>query len=287
MRAVNLIPGDQRSGAPVGAGRSEGAAYAVLALLVIVAGLALLYGKATRSVSSDKTKAATLTAEAQRAQAEASTLAPYTSFASLREQREKAVATLVDQRFDWAHAIHEFGRVLTNQVSISELNGTIAGTTGTAAPAPAPAPAPASPASASSSTTASASATTASPAASAAVTSATPAGSVPTFAIAGCATSQHAVADTIQRLRLIGGVSAVTLQSSTRGASGSGSAPGACGSGPVFQMTVTFDPLPSAAASASAVKAKAGSVADIVGSGSAPTAASPAPSPAAEGGTPR
>jgi Tfp pilus assembly protein PilN len=284
MRAVNLIPGDQRSGAPVGAGRSEGAAYAVLALLVIVAGLALLYGKATRSVSSDKTKAATLTAEAQRAQAEASTLAPYTSFASLREQREKAVATLVDQRFDWAHAIHEFGRVLTNQVSISELNGTIAGTTGTAVPAAAPAPAPAS---ASSSTTASTSATAASPATSAAVTSATPAGSVPTFAIAGCATSQHAVADTIQRLRLIDGVSAVTLQSSTRGASGSGSAPGACGSGPVFQMTVTFDPLPSAAAGASAVKAKAGSVADIAGSGSAPTVASPAPSPAAEGGTPR
>lgn len=280
MRAVNLIPGDQRSGAPVGAGRSEGAAYAVLALLVIVAGLALLDGKATRTVSSDKTKAATLTAEAQRAQAEASTLAPYTSFVALREQREQAVATLVDQRFDWAHAIHEFGRVLSKQVSISDLSGTIASTTGTAVPAPAPAPAPAS-------TTASASAASAAPAAapaaSAAVTSATPAGSVPTFLIAGCATSQHTVADTIQRLRLIDGVSEVTLQNSTRGAAVSGSAPGACRSGPTFQMTVTFDPLPSAAASAGAVKSKAGSVADIAGSGSAPSAASPA----AEGGTPR
>jgi Tfp pilus assembly protein PilN len=278
MRAVNLIPGDQRSGTPVGAGRSEGAAYAVLALLVIVAALALFYGKATRTVSSDKTKAATLTAEAQRAQAEASTLAPYTSFASLREQREQAVATLVDQRFDWAHAIHEFGRVLSNQVSISELSGTIASTASTAAPASAPAPA---------STTASASAASAAPAAapaaSAAVTSATPAGSVPTFSIAGCATSQHTVADTIQRLRLIDGVSEVTLQNSTRGAAVSGSAPGACRSGPTFQMTVTFDPLPSAAASAGAVKSKAGSVADIAGSGSAPSAASPA----AEGGTPR
>jgi Tfp pilus assembly protein PilN len=281
MRAVNLIPGDQRSGAPVGAGRSEGAAYAVLALLVIVAGLAFVYGKSTRTVSSDKTKAATLTAEAQRAQAEASTLAPYTSFASLREQREQAVATLVDQRFDWAHAIHEFGRVLTNQVSISELSGTIASTASTTTPAAAAAPAPAS-------STATTAAPAAAPAAaSAAVTSATPAGSVPTFSIAGCATSQHAVADTIQRLRLIDGVSEVTLQSSTRGAPGAGSAPGTCGSGPTFQMTVTFDPLPSAAASASAVKSKASSVAEIAGSGSAPTAASPAPSPAAEGGAPR
>ena len=68
MRAVNLIPSDQRSGGSVGAGRSDGAAYAVLALLVGVAVLAVLYGKASRTVSSDKAKAATLTAQAQRAQ---------------------------------------------------------------------------------------------------------------------------------------------------------------------------------------------------------------------------
>ena len=121
MRAVNLIPGDQRSGGSVGAGRSEGAAYAVLALFVAVALLAVLYGKANREVSSDKSKAATLTAEAQQAQAQAQALAPYTSFVALREQREQAVAELVDTRFDWAHAFHEFGRVLTSQVSISSL----------------------------------------------------------------------------------------------------------------------------------------------------------------------
>ena len=36
MRAVNLIPAGQRSGASVGAGRSQGGAYAVLALLANV-----------------------------------------------------------------------------------------------------------------------------------------------------------------------------------------------------------------------------------------------------------
>ncbi|MCW3032636.1 MAG: hypothetical protein QOK19_2098 [Solirubrobacteraceae bacterium] len=292
MRAVNLIPSGQRSGAPVGAGRSEGAAYAVLGLLVIVAGLALLYGKATRTVSSDKAKAATLTAEAQQAQSETSTLAPYTSFAALRDQREQAVATLVDQRFDWAHAIHEFGRVLTNQVSISELTGTIGTATGTVTPAaPAPAPAPSSKtasATPASATPAGASATgaTATPPA-AAVTSATPAGSVPTFSIGGCATSQHAVADAIQRLRLIDGVAEVTLQSSTRGASGAGATPGTCGSGPVFQMTVTFEALPSAAASAAAVKSKASSVANLAGSGSVPSGASAPQSSTGEGGKAR
>ncbi|HXD56145.1 MAG TPA: hypothetical protein VN618_15420 [Solirubrobacteraceae bacterium] len=250
MRAVNLIPTDQRSGASVGAGRSGGAAYAVLGLLVIVAALAVLYGKANRAASADKSKAATLNAEAQQAQAAAQALAPYTAFVALREQREQAVAALVDTRFDWAHAIHEFGRVLTKQVSITSLDGSIGGAaTSTAVPTPPPTGAAGS---------------------SAAVTSATPAGSVPTFQITGCATSQHAVADTMQRLRLIDGVSEVTLQSSTKtgssgggGAASAGGSSGSCGPGhPVFAMTVTFSALPSASASAAAASAKTSSVAE-------------------------
>ena len=62
------------------------------------------------------------------------------------------------------------------------------------------------------------------------VSSATPAGSVPTFTLSGCATSQKAVAQMLQRLRLIDGVSEVTLQSSTkRGGSGAAQRrPGGC-----------------------------------------------------------
>ncbi len=237
MRAVNLIPGDQRSGASVGAGRSEGAAYAVLGLLVVIAALAVLYGKASRSVASDKSKAATLSAEATQAQSQAQQLAPYTSFAALRQQRQQAVEDLVDQRFDWAHAIHEFGRVLSNQVSIDSLDGTIG-----------------SPSATPSATAASSAAT------SSTVTSATPAGAVPTFQISGCATSQRAVADTMQRLRAMDGVSEVTLQSSARGNSGgasaaAGSSTGCGANAPVFAMTVLFDPLPSATSSAAAAGA--------------------------------
>jgi Tfp pilus assembly protein PilN len=278
MRAVNLIPNDQRKGASVGAGRSEGGAYAVLALLVVIAGLALIYGKATRSISSEKVKAATLTAEAQKATSEASSLAPYTSFVSLREQREQAVASLVDQRFDWAHAIHEFGRVLTKDVSISSLDGTIAAGAATAVTTGAPAPAASSTTTASSTSTPPASSTAApstgtTPASSATaaspVSSATPAGSVPTFSIAGCATSQRVVALTMQRLRLIDGVSEVTLQSSTKtpSVSGAGSV-GGC-SGPTFAMTVTFDALPSAAAGAAAVKSKDSTVSNTAAAGGA------------------
>jgi Tfp pilus assembly protein PilN len=252
MRAVNLIPADQRGGAPVGSGRSEGGAYAVLALLAGIAVMAVLYGKADHDVASRTAQAASLSARAQQAQANASRLAPYANFIALRQQRTQAVEQLVDTRFDWAHVFHEFGRVLPSDASITSITGTVGAST-TAAPA------------------ASTSATGSAPAA-AAVTSATPAGSVPTFTVAGCATSQDAVAQTIDRLRLIDGVSAVTLQSSAGGgsASGSGSGGGQCtATGPVFTLDVSFDALPTPSASTVAPAATTAPAADV--SGSAPT----------------
>jgi hypothetical protein len=229
MRAVNLIPAEQRSGSAIGAGRSEGGAYAVLALLGGLAVLALLYGNAHHQISSRRAQAASLVAQAQRAQASAAQLAPYTSFMALREQRVRAVSELVNSRFDWAHAFHEFGRVLPRDASISSLTGAIGSASSTAA------------------TTASTTAAASGAATSAAVTSATPPGSVPTFTLSGCATSQSEVALTLDRLRLIDGVGEVTLQSSTKPAPGSGSAGGSggCpGSDPTFSVQVTFDPLP-------------------------------------------
>jgi Tfp pilus assembly protein PilN len=242
MRAVNLIPADQRGGAAIGAGRSEGAAYAVLGLLAALALMALLYGMADHQISSRRTQIASLTAQAQAAQARATELAPYTSFMALREQRMQAVSNLVDSRFDWAHAFHELGRVLPRQATISSLTGTIG-----AAPA-----APAAPAPASASTAATAATSTP-------VTSATPPGSVPTFTLSGCATSQSAVALTLDRLRLIDGVSEVTLQSSTK-AGGTGGSGGGCGA--VFAVQVSFDPLPAVSTTGSSTSPSTATASD-------------------------
>ena len=177
MRAVNLIPAEQRGGAAVGAGRSEGGAYAVLGLLAGIAVLALLYGMAHHQISSRRSEIASVTARAQQAQSAASQLAPYTSFISLREQRTQAVAQLVDSRFDWAHVFHEFGRVLPVDVSISSLTGTIGATAAAAAAAPAAPAASATPASSAAS-------------ASAPVASVPAARERPPFTLAGCAPSR-------------------------------------------------------------------------------------------------
>jgi hypothetical protein len=243
MRAVNLIPDEQRGGAAVIVGRSEGGAYAVLVLLGGLAVFALLYGVAHHQVASRRAQAASVVAQAQQAQSSASQLAPYTSFIALREQRTQAVSTLADSRFDWAHVFHEFGRVLPVEISVSSLTGTVG--------------------SGSSTTTASASAgsTSSAAAGSASVISATPPGSIPIFTLAGCATSQPAVALMLERLRLIDGVDEVTLQSSTKtGSFGGSSGGGGCPSGDAaFTVQVTFDPLPTPSATAALSKTVSGS----------------------------
>lgn len=259
MRAVNLIPVEQRSGQPVGAGRSQGAAYGVLVVIGGLALMAFLYGQARHEVSSRRAQVTALGTRAQRAQAAAERLAPYTSFIALREQRVQAVDALVDSRFDWAHVLHEFGRVLPPQTSISSLTGTI----GSAASAGTASTGTASTATASTGTASTGGSTSAG---AGAATSATPAGAVPSFTLAGCATNQPTVARMLERLRLIDGVKEVTLQSSTSGSAGSSASAGGCsGSDASFSATVAFDPLPSASAVAAAAKP----VSNSTGAGSA------------------
>jgi hypothetical protein len=243
MRAVNLLPPEQRSHFAGGIGRSQGGAYAVLAVLAGLAILAVLYGVASHQISSRRAQVASLSAQAARAKATAAQLAPYTSFQALREQRTQAVAQLVDSRFDWAHAFHELGRVLPKDASITTLTGTV----GTGKPGSGGSIASSSPpASASGSSGGSSSAGAGGAGASSSTaSSATPPGSVPVFLLAGCATSQSEVALTLQRLRLVDGVSEVALQSSTKPAAGGGSGEAGCPArDPAFSVQITFAALP-------------------------------------------
>jgi hypothetical protein len=234
MKAVNLIPSEQRTGAELGAGRSQGGAYAVLAVIAGLAVMVVLYGKADHAITSKTAQAASLTHQAQTAETLASRLAPYTSFVAMREQREQAVETLLESRFDWAHVFHEFGRVLPVGTSVSSLDGTI-GAKAAAGPSKGPVGG-------------------AAPAAGGAVASSTPPGSVPTFTISGCAVGQSEVAELLERLRLIDGVSEVALTNSESSSTGAGGgASGGCPPhDPSYTAQVTFEPLPAASAVAAA-----------------------------------
>jgi Tfp pilus assembly protein PilN len=236
MKAVNLIPGEQRQGAGGLAdltGRSGGGALIVLGVIVGLAVMIAMYGSAHHSISSQNGEVAQIKAETSAVEARAGRLTPYTNFVSMADQRTETVAHLVQARFDWSHALHELGRVLPAGTSLSALHGTVgASATGS---------------SSSSSSNAAASSTPA---------SSTPPGSTPIFTLTGCATSQTVVAQALQRLRLMDGASEVQLQSSTKadtgsaaGASGGSGAAGTCsGSDPSFTTQVTFVSLPAAPA---------------------------------------
>jgi Tfp pilus assembly protein PilN len=228
MKAVNLIPGDQRPGAGGIAGRSGGGALIVLAMLAALAVLAFVYGKSKHDISTSRAELATANAELAADRAQAGRLAPYTTFIASANQRTQEVSQLIASRFDWSHAFSDLGRVLPRTATLTTLNGTV----GAAGSAPSSSP-----------QTAATSAT-----------SATPPGTSPTFALTGCATSQSQVAVTLQRLRLMDGVTEVTLQASTKSggtgaaAGGSSASSESCGpNGAAFSAQVSFQPLPAPA----------------------------------------
>lgn len=240
MKAVNLIPPDERAGGGSLGGRSGGGAYAVIGLLLGLALLAVLYASAHHQIAVKEGEAEQLSSEAAQAKEEASRLAPYTHFVTLRNERVSDVQQLAGTRFDWAHMMHELGRVLPTSASLSGVQGS-AGTSEASA--------------ASSATTAGTEATAAgsgSP-----VSSSTPAGSTPSLTLSGCATSQAAVALTMDRLRLMNGVNEVSLQSST--SSGSAASGGSCGKDVSFSMSVDFEGLPTPQAPSSGGAAQSAS----------------------------
>jgi Tfp pilus assembly protein PilN len=220
MKAVNLIPGDQRQGAGSFTGRSDGGALIVLGVLVGLVALVLVYGSAHRQISSQAGQVAALDAQTRAVEARTGTLASYTNFVATANQRAETVSQLVASRFDWSHTLHELGRVLPASTALSTLHGTVGSTeSGSSAPA-APGATPAS---------------------------STPPGSTPVFTLSGCAKSQSVVAQTLQRLRLMDGASDVQLQSSTStsGHAGSGTGSGGCPGGTAdFSVEVLFAALP-------------------------------------------
>jgi Tfp pilus assembly protein PilN len=223
VRAVNLIPSDQRPGAGGTYGRSGGVAYALVGLACGLVAMTVLWLMARHDVTTRKAQVSQLSAEATQAQNEATALSAYNTFVSMSNTRVANVEQLAQDRFDWAHAFHELGRVLPFDVSLTSVIGTIGTTTGTT------------------SSTATPPATSTTGAASATATSVTPPGSVPTLQLAGCTTSQSEVAYTMQRLALMDGVTNVTLQSSTGGTS-DGSTVNVC---PYeFSLSVTYTALP-------------------------------------------
>jgi Tfp pilus assembly protein PilN len=178
VRAVNLIPADERRGAGLDGG-SGALTYALLGALAVLLLMALTYTLAGKAIDDRRSELADVRAQADAAQAKADELRAYTRFSELRAKRVQTVTSLAASRFDWAHTMHEIARVIPANAWLTGLKGSVTGegsTGGTAA-----------------------------------------ATSAPSVQITGCTTSQQSVARMMARMRLVDGVQRVSLHSSEKG----------------------------------------------------------------------
>jgi hypothetical protein len=104
MRAVNLIPAEERRGAGGAAGRSGGAAYVLLGALVLLVALVSALSLSDREIGTKQAELAAVQAQAADLRTAAARLDGYEQFAALRERRVQTVASIAGSRFDWAHA---------------------------------------------------------------------------------------------------------------------------------------------------------------------------------------
>lgn len=206
MKAVNLIPSDGRT-------RRRGSGGLPLGYLV-VAGLAAVLALVTVSVltgntiSERRAKVSSLEQQLASEQAKAARLADYAQFAKLAQARAETVRQIAATRFDWYSALSELSRVVPANTSLNWLYGSVApgatiaggGTAGSGI-------------------------------------ASTLRGdlSVPAFELNGCTKTQDDVARLMSRLRLINGVTRVTLGDSQKPDSGQSSSSATSSSTPTTQ----------------------------------------------------
>jgi Tfp pilus assembly protein PilN len=237
MRAVNLIPVEDRRGLRGGGSGSGAASYIVLGVLAVVVAMSAAYTLTNRSLSDKRAQLESVQSQVETAQAQVQRYSSYTGFTALRQKRTETVRSLATSRFDWSHALHELARTIPSNAWLTSLKGTV--TPGVSIDGGSTDPLRASLQS-------------------------------PALEVVGCTTSQADVSKVISSLRRVDGVERVSLSSSQKLEQGSASSGGSStastgdsGSGdcrngnahyPQFSMTLFFatPTSPSGAQTASA-----------------------------------
>ena len=183
MRAVNLIPADERRGAGGIAGRSGGLVYVVAGGLLVVVVLGIVYAFAVKDVANKTGQLNQVTREVGLVQAQASSLQTYTQVHALAEGKVQSVVGIAESRFNWPGAMAQIALALPSDVTFNSLTAV---------------------------------AENASSAGTAAVPSTTTGAGSPTFALAGCASSQSEIATIITRLEAVPSVTNVSLADSSK-----------------------------------------------------------------------
>jgi Tfp pilus assembly protein PilN len=220
MKAVNLIPADARKNRSGPSNAVRVPTYALLGLLAAALALVTVYVLTGNTIADRKAQLNTLQAQVAQAQAQAAKLGDYGRFAQIAHTRLQTVAGIAATRFDWHEALSDLSQVVPSNTSLQTLSGTVAPGASTGGGGGG---------------------------GSSNLRSDIP---TPALELGGCTTSQDNVARLMSRLRLIDGVTRVSLSTSQKTAIGAGgSSSGTVGCGPTatnFNMVVFFKTLPGA-----------------------------------------
>lgn len=129
MRPVNLIPAEERRGGQASL-RSGPAAYILVGALVAALAAVTALVLTGNQISEYKSEIVQLQREDAIAKERAESLASYTQFASLTEQRIATVSSLADSRFDWERVMRELSLVLPDDAWLVGLTASASGAEG-------------------------------------------------------------------------------------------------------------------------------------------------------------
>jgi Tfp pilus assembly protein PilN len=206
MKAVNLIPSDQRRAKA--SGNVSGGAYGVLGVLAVLLVMAVAYVMTSNSVNDREAKAAQARQEAAAAEAESKQLGAFTDFASIKEQRLASVMAAAQTRFDWERFMRELSRVMPANSWVHTTNASVSGDTSGGTPASTETTVP-----------------------------------LPEANLVGCTPRQSEVARMMVRLEQMYRVTDVALNESTQEQAGGETSLQTCGDLYKFDLTVTFSPV--------------------------------------------
>jgi Tfp pilus assembly protein PilN len=208
VKAVNLIPSEQRRAQPTG--KASGAAYAIVGVLAILLAMAVVYVTTSNKVNENETKAAEAKQEAEALEAQAAALGSFTDFAAIKEQRLASVVTAAETRFDWERLMREVSMIMPEGSWLRTTSASVVGDQTSTDQ-------------------------TATPTAGAALN--------PTATFVGCTRKQSEVATLMVRMGQLHRATDVKLNQSAQETSTGEASIDSCGSLYQFDVTVSFEPV--------------------------------------------
>ncbi len=236
MKAVNLIPSDSRRIRSSSPRALATPAFAVIFALAVAVALVTVYVLTSNTVSERQATVASLQQQVVQEQAQVARLGSYAQFVQLAQARAATVRVIAQTRFNWHAALADLSKVVPANTSLQSLLGTVAPGV----------------------TVSGAGGVAGSGASTSGLRSAI---SVPAFEMRGCTKTQDDVARLMSRLRVMPGVTRVTLADSVKSggqsigtvSSSSGAGVNGCGNNaPSFDLVVFFSPLPQVPATTAA-----------------------------------